>query len=332
MNDRADTTLKILVVTAMYPRAGREGSGAFVMHQVEQLRAQGHEVEVLDFPGFRSKFEYVKAAALVYWRTRCERYSVVHAHYGVTGLAALMRNSVPLVVTVHGSDALVGWLEPLITKFVARMADATILVSAGISKRIPGVTIPCGVDLSVFEPRPKQEARLQLGLDPARKYVLFPFDTRRAVKRFDLASAAVQQLAAEGMDIGLLTVSNVHFRKMAWYYSAADAMILCSDSEGSPTSIKEALACNLPVVSTDIGDVKEIVQGITGVEIVAQDAASLAAGLKRLLARPAGFTFNSRNAMERYSQQETVSKIVQVYRWTIKRKSMKNVWRINEVT
>lgn len=323
----SDESLRILVVTAMYPRPGKEGYGAFVMHQVEQLRAQGHEVDVLDFPGYRSKLEYFKAAAAVYRRTRRGRYSIVHAHYGLTGIAALFRNSVPLVLTVHGSDALVGRLQPMITKFVSRMADATIVVSPAISGRIPGITIPCGVDLSVFEPKPKEESRRRLGLAAGRKYVLFPFDKQRAVKRFDLAAASVQLLASNGMDVELLTVSKVHFREMPWYYSAADVMILCSDSEGSPTSVKEALSCNLPVVSTEVGDVREIMQGVYGVEIVEQNANSLAAGLKRVLSPGAGFVFNGRKAMDRYSQYKTVSEIVEVYRRTIERRSTKNVWR-----
>jgi glycosyltransferase involved in cell wall biosynthesis len=297
----------------MYPHPGNEGSGAFVMQQVEQLQALGHDVDVISFPGYRSKWEYVNAAIKVFRETRRNHYSVVHVHYGVTALAAMFRNSTPLVITVHGSDALVGWTEPCITKLMTKMADATIVVSRRISGRIPGVFIPCGVDLSVFQPKPKAEARVRLGLAPQRKYVLFPFNAGRAVKRFDLASASVQRLASEGLDVELLTVSKVHFREMPWYYSAADAMILCSDSEGSPTSVKEALACNLPVVSIDVGDVREILTGIAGVEIAGKTVDSLSAGLKRALSVNEGFEFNGRQAIERYSQKRTVDAIVEVY-------------------
>src|SRR6266446_3375329 len=97
-------SLKVLVVTAMYPHPGNEGSGAFVMHQVEQLRALGHTVDVLHFRGHRSKLEYLKAAVEVFRRTRHKRYSLVHAHYGLTGLATLFRNGIPLVISLHGSD------------------------------------------------------------------------------------------------------------------------------------------------------------------------------------------------------------------------------------
>ena len=317
-------SLKVLVVTAMYPHAGNEGSGAFVNQQVEQLRALGHLVDVLHFPGYRSRLEYFKAAVEVSRRTRRQDYDVLHAHYGVTGLTALFRNGIPLVISLHGSDALVGWHEPLISRIVCRLADATIVASRKIADRIPGEVIPCGVDLSVFEPKSKTEARHRLKLKSERKYILFPFNPGRGIKRFDRASAAVAELARAGMDIELLTVSKIPNAEMPWYYSAADAMILCSDSEGSPTSVKEALACNLPVVSTDVGDVREIVRGIAGTEIVEQSPVSLTAGLRRVLNHPSDFVFDGRTAMERYSQQKAVEAIVAVYRRVIEQRLLKH--------
>jgi glycosyltransferase involved in cell wall biosynthesis len=315
-----EVDLKILVVTAMYPHPGNEGSGAFVNQQVEQLRALGHLVDVLHFPGYRSRLEYVKAAVEVSRRTRRQRYDVVHAHYGLTGLPALFRNATPLVVSLHGSDALIGWHQPLISRIVCRLADGTIVASRKIADRIPGDVIPCGVDLAVFEPKPKAEARQRLNLKSRRKYALFPFNPARRIKRFDLASRAVAKLAGEGVDIELLAVSEVPNREMPWYYSACDVMILCSDSEGSSTAVKEALACNLPVVSTKVGDVTEITQGIAGVHLVEQTAPSLAGALKRVLYPPADFVFNSRTAMERYSQPKTAEAIVRVYHRVIEQR------------
>jgi glycosyltransferase involved in cell wall biosynthesis len=308
------------MVTAMYPHAGMEGYGAFVMQQVEQLRAVGHTVDVLDFPGYRSKFEYFRAAIKVFRRTRQGHYDIVHAHYGVTGLPALFRRSTPLVISLHGSDVLCGRIDLFISRFTCKLADAVIVASAGIAQRIPGEVIPCGVDLDVFKPEPKAGARKRLGLAPDRKYVLFPFEPTRPVKRFDVADAAVRQLVREVSRAELLPVWRVENREMPWYYSAGDVMVLCSDSEGSPTSVKEALACNLPVVSTDVGDVREIMRRIAGVEIVEQTAESLAAALKRVLNRPAGFVFDGRTAMERYSQQKTVEAIVRVYRRVIEKR------------
>jgi glycosyltransferase involved in cell wall biosynthesis len=168
------------------------------------------------------------------------------------------------------------------------------------------------------------EARERLGLSLEKRYVLFPFSPTRSVKRFDVASAAVGRLAKEGLDVELLTVSKVPNTEMPWYYSAADAMILCSDSEGSPTAVKEALACNLPVVSTDVGDVAEIVDGIAGIQICEQTADSLGEGLKKVLHPPAGVVFDGRSAMRRYSQENIIQAILHVYRRAIEeRKSIR---------
>src|SRR5438132_7191250 len=303
--------LKILVVTAMYPRFGKESSGAFVMQQVEQLRTLGHDVETIDFPGHRSKLEYAKAAFVVAHQTRRKRDDVVHAHYGVTGLCTLMRNATPMVISLHGSDALVGWIEPLISRVVCALADATIVVSKAIARRIPGTVIPCGVDLALFQPKPRTAARQHLGLLPACKYILFPFDPARRVKRFDIASGTIKELAARNVE--LLTVSKVHYTEMPWYYSAADAMILCSDSEGSPTSVKEALACNLPVVSTDVGDVREIVRGVVGTQICTREVGALAHGLREALNISRSGGFEGRAAMAKYDQASTIEKVIGVY-------------------
>jgi glycosyltransferase involved in cell wall biosynthesis len=115
------------------------------------------------------------------------------------------------------------------------------------------------------------------------------------------------------MKAELLAVWNVPNTQMPLYYSAADVMILCSDSEGSPTSVKEALACNLPIVSTDVGDVRTILQGIDGVEVCAQDAASLAEGLARVLKRNGAVPFRGRFAMDRYDQSKTGQALIRVY-------------------
>ena len=304
----------------MYPHTGREGYGAFVKQQVEAVRNLGHTVEVLDFRGYLSKLQYLKGAWEVYRRTRRNGYDVVHAHYGLAGLPALFRGEVPLVISLHGSDALLGRLSPWISRFVSGRADATIVVSEKIATRIPGVIIPCGVDLKVFKPIPKAAARERLKLAKDRKYVLFPFSPTRRVKRFDLAQAAVQKLANQGMDVELLSISNVPNEEMPWYYNAADAMVLCSDSEGSPTSMKESLACNLPVVSVDVGDVREIAAGIAGVEIVTQTAESIAVGLRTVLQPPQGFVFQGRQGMHRYSQSQIAESIVRVYRGILERR------------
>jgi teichuronic acid biosynthesis glycosyltransferase TuaC len=308
----------VLFVTNMYPHDGNQASGAFVQQQADHLRKAGHTVDVLHIHGDESKLKYLTSPFDVFARTRAASYDVVHAHYGLSGFPALFRQHTPLVITLHGSDALVGRIQPLISRIVCALADAVIVVSKGISARIPGDIIPCGIDLGLFKGHDRASARARLGLPADGRVVLFPFHPTRAVKRYELARAAVDRLADLGVQ--MLTVSGVRNEDMPWYYSAADVMILCSESEGSPTSVKEALACDIPVVSTDVGDVREILGGVAGCEICADRPESLALGLRHVFERSSE-RFEGRPAMERYDQSRVIASIVRVYERVIRERS-----------
>jgi teichuronic acid biosynthesis glycosyltransferase TuaC len=307
--------LKVLFVTNMYPDADNPGAGAFVRQQAEHLQKAGHQVDILHIRSSRSRLKYITSSFDVFARTRGRQYDVVHAHYGLSGFPALFRYQTPLVITLHGSDALRGRVQPFISKVVCSFADAVIVVSKAISARIAGDIIPCGVDMGVFSPRDKIAARARLGLPAKKRLVLFPFDPVRKIKRYELARAAVDRLGDPSIDI--LTVYGKPNEEMPWYYSAADVMVLCSESEGSPTSVKEALACNVPVVSTNVGDVTEIMKGIDGCEICGDCAESLAQSLKRVLDKGIEKPFEGRSSMLHYEQSQSVAAIVKVYQRVI---------------
>ena len=281
--------------------------------QVEQLRRFGHTVDVINILGFQSKMNYLRCTLDVMRMTSAVDYDIVHAHYGYSAYPAMFRVQAPLVVTLHGSDVLGNIFERLCTRAVSQFADAVIVVSEGMRRRIPGIVIPCGVDLGVFKPYDRDKARARLRWPKDKHIVLFPFDPTRREKRYDLARASMERLVQEGVDAELMTVFNVANGEMPWYYSAADAMLLCSDREGSPTSVKEALACNLPVVATDVGDVRELFSGVAGTRICPQDVGAIARNLREVLDGSLRREFQGRAAMARYDQALTVEKIVGVY-------------------
>jgi glycosyltransferase involved in cell wall biosynthesis len=311
--------VRILFVTNMYPTPQRPDYGAFVWQQAEQLRRFGHTVDVVNILGFQSKLNYLKGAVDVLRKTSGTPYDIVHAHYGLTALPAWFRLHAPLVMTLHGSDLLGGRFERLCSRVIWRFADAVIVVSEEMRQRVPGIVIPCGVDLNQFRPYNRDEARTRLGWPLDKHLILFPFDPRRRVKRYDLAKAAVERLTQEGISAELVTVSGVENLEMPWYYSAADAMILCSDREGSPTSVKEALACNLPVVATDVGDIREIMRGIAGTRVCTQKISEIAHSLREVLAVSSRGDFDGRTAMARYDEMRTVERIVGLYREVVRR-------------
>jgi glycosyltransferase involved in cell wall biosynthesis len=323
--------MKILFVTNMYPSPERPAYGAFVWQQAEQLRRYGHVVDVVNILGFQSKLNYLKGAVEVLRNTSCTPYDVVHAHYGLTAFAAACRLNAPLVLTLHGSDVLGSRFERLCAKLISRFADAVIVVSEEMCRHVPGAVIPCGVDRNIFKPYDRDEARARLGW-PLNKYVvLFPFDPSRRVKRYDLAEAAVGRLHEEGVPVELVNIFNVENREMPSYYSAADVMLLCSDREGSPTAIKEAMACDLPVVATDVGDVREILSGVPGTRLCGQDPGEIARRLAEVLDTPRNGRFERRAAMAKYDQACTVEKILHVYNRALSEsKAKRNRWRGTE--
>lgn len=323
--------MRILFITNMYPTSERPAYGTFVWQQAEQLRRCGHVVDVVNILGFHSRLNYLKAAVEIVRKTYSVPYDVVHAHYGFTAFAAVFRLNAPLVLTLHGSDVLGSRFELFCTKLISRFADAVIVVSEEMCRHVPGSVIPCGVDCNIFKPYDRDEARARLGW-PLNKYiVLFPFDPTRRVKRYDLAEVAVGRLQREGIPVELVKVFNVENCQMPWYYSAADVMILCSDREGSPTAIKEAMACDLPVVATDVGDVREILNGVAGTQLCAQDPEEISRKLREVLDTPRNGRFERRTAMTKYDQALTMEKILSIYERVLSKfKAKCKRWRRTE--
>lgn len=270
--------MRVLVFTAMYPSPHKPAAGVFVQEQVESLRAAGVEVEVFAFEGNRSFRNYLKAGLALRQRVRQCRPDLVHAHYGLTGAAALFQRDCPVVITFHGSDLLgevgvqknytrSGWVKTIISRAAAQGAAERIVVAERLKSklgRLSSVTIPMGVNLDLFKPMPMHATRRSLGCAPERKLALFAAHPQNHVKRYDVAQAAVEQLRAGGLDMELLAVHGVPHERIPIYMNACDVLVLTSMHEASPCVIKEALACNLPIVSVDVGDVAERLEGVSG--------------------------------------------------------------------
>ena len=271
-------------------------------------------MEVVHILGYKSRLAYLKGAAQVLARTRRERFDVVHAHFGLTGVSAIPRWHTPLVITLHGSDALVGRFLPLMSRLSCAFADAIISVSPRITARFPTEhMIPCGVELSEYVPRDRAEARKRLGLPMDQLLVLFPYDPERPVKRHGLAVAVIQELKRRGRDAELMVVFKAPNAEMPWYYAASDAFILCSSSEGGPTAVKEAVACNLPVVTVDVGDVRDVLAGVPISAIVPDTPKDLADAVDRLAAQGVPEGFHGPTAMQRFALSHTILALEKVY-------------------
>jgi len=292
MTVAAQDGLSVLVVTNMWPSAETPMSGIFVAEQVSALRQLGLEVDVLFIDGRRSRTEYLRGLSRVRRAVAGRHYDLIHAHYVFSGLVALGQQvrppqgrPLPVLLTHHGIETQVGWTAPL-CRWTSRRVDRTIVTSRRVQAalgRSDAEIVPCGVDTDLFKPMPQAAAQAELGLPAAGPLVLFA-GMRRPEKRFDLVEAAVGHLQAHYPAARLIVAEAEPHERMPLFMNACDVLILASEAEGSPMVIKEALACNLPIVSADVGDVAEIIAGVPGCFIVARQAQALADGLRAALA------------------------------------------------
>jgi teichuronic acid biosynthesis glycosyltransferase TuaC len=258
--------MRVLVVTNLVPDDTTPQRGRWVRDQIAEIRARGIEVEEFGFE--RGRENYVPATRRLRALLRRERFDLVHAHYGLAGWVAKLAGAGPLLVTFHGTDV----RHPVVGPLSRRLAWRVDLI-AGVSRAlfdleagrpglppVPGAAVlPCGPALERFGRRPRAAARAALGLDPAGRYLLFPTDPGRPEKRHDRAAAL-----AAATDAHLLTGGSIDPEAMATWMNAADAVLVTSDYEGFGMAAIEALACDVPVLSTPVGVAPYLLAGIPG--------------------------------------------------------------------
>ncbi len=272
--------MKILIVA----RFKEHGFAPFVTEQMAALEKSG--VECCFFP-VRNKglMGYLKQLPELKRAIKEFTPDVVHAQYGLCGLLANLQRRVPVVTTYHGSD--INDKKVLrLSKIAIRCSAFNIFVSqknieiAKPKKKF--ALIPCGINLDDYQIVEKAESRKQMGLEFDKKYILFAGAFDNAIKNAALAKAAVTLLNDKNTE--LLELKGYTRKQVAILMQAVDAFLMTSFTEGSPQVIKEALACGCPIVSVDVGDVKERAEGVDGCFIAKRDAKDLASCLKKAIA------------------------------------------------
>lgn len=253
----------------------------FVTEQVATLEQLG--VECRFFP-VKSKGigGYLKSLPSLRKAIKEFQPDIVHAHYGLCGLLANLQRQVPVVTTYHGSDINDPKVRRL-SKIAVLLSAFNIFVSQKcidlVKPRKNYALIPCGINLADFPEIEKAEARRQMGLNSDGRYVLFAGAFDNPIKNMPLAKEAVKQLSG----VELMELKEYSRSAVAVLMQAVDAFLMTSLSEGSPQVIKEALACGCPIVSVDVGDVKERVTGVKGCFVVETTASAISEALKQAL-------------------------------------------------
>ncbi|HEX2102260.1 MAG TPA: glycosyltransferase [Solirubrobacteraceae bacterium] len=276
--------MRALIVTSMWPTAAAPARGSFVRDQVQALRSLGGvDVEVFAFP----PKGYARAARDLLRRYRGERFDVVHAHFGLTAWPALAVRRATRVVTLHGTD-LRHPRSRRITRAALPRYDLVAAVSPELAREVPGAgtrrrvaVLPCGVALDRFRVMPRRQARERLGLDPGGRVLLFPADPARPAKRGDRARELADATGAQLLSLGRVDPSDVPS-----FVNAADAVVVPSEHEGFGLAVLEALACDVPVVATPVGNHPTALEGIDGTLCAPYDPDAWRAALEPHLAAP----------------------------------------------
>jgi teichuronic acid biosynthesis glycosyltransferase TuaC len=298
--------LRALMVTNMYPTPAAPDDGTPVADELASLRARGHEVDLLHLQREGGgRHVYLGLGRRARRLVAANQPDLVLVMYGgvMADLVTRSVRDVPVLVTFRGTDLLGGKGKNALhgvsrrygvvaSRRAAQRAAGIVVKSGNLLDALPrGVDrtrawiVPDGVDFERFRPLDRDACRAQLGWDPARRHVLFPGSSTRPEKRFDLAEASVGLLRTAGVGVELHALDGVPHDTVPTWLNAADVVLLTSVHEGSPNVVKEALACNVAVVSVDVGDVRDRIEGLDGCHIVEPDAHDISTQLGRALAR-----------------------------------------------
>jgi teichuronic acid biosynthesis glycosyltransferase TuaC len=300
----------------------------FPKRQMESVRRLGCEVELFFLKSRTNLTTLFRERKRLRSLIREFQPDVIHAHFGtMTAFFSTTASWLPVVVSYRGTDLnppgqddnyprwLLGYL---LSQIAALRARSIICVSREVKSRLwwkasGAYVIPTGVDLDLFRPIPLEKARERMGWGMDDRIVLFSPSRWPKNKGIDLVQPSVEvarsiigKIRLEMMD------GSIDPDEVPWLMNAADCLVFASDYEGSPNVVKEAIACNLPVVSVEVGDVSEQLNGVSHSVIVPRDPQSMGLAIAEILRNPV--RSNGHHLIAKISLEAVANKIIEVYR------------------
>ena len=301
--------MKVLFVSSGNSKAGISPT---VKSQGESLKRKGVDLDYFLIVGKGIK-GYLKNYFILKRKIMEFKPNVIHAHYGLSGLLANLQREIPVVATFHGSDVhyTSNKKYSILTKILSSysivvanyMIDMLRLNSEGKYS-----VIPCGVSLKENIKIDKLEARKKMGLKKDGKYILFSSSFNNKIKN---AALAIESVNKVGKGVQVLELKNKNREQVTLLLNAVDMALMTSINEGSPQFIKEAMACNCPIVSTDVGDVREIIGNTKGCYICSYDPLDVADKIIKVL--DFGKRTDGREKITHLDEKIIAQKIVGIY-------------------
>jgi teichuronic acid biosynthesis glycosyltransferase TuaC len=281
------------------------GKGSFVNLAAEGIRARGVDLRLEYLGNLRSPAQVARARTHV--KRLARDFDVVHAQFGsACALVTAVVEGIPKFLTLRGSDwstydlslgylyfhtRLAATFSRLAIKSYDYITTVSSRLAAQVAPAAPGAVVavlPSPIDLSAFVPRDKRDAKAALGYPGCReRWILFnSLDLNNPIKRFRLARGAFELAQARLGNLRLRLATDLPRDKLPLFVAACDLILCTSHTEGWPNSVKEALACNVPFVATDVSDLRDIAAQEPSCRVCRADPASLADGTCDVLTGP----------------------------------------------
>lgn len=256
----------------------------FVVEQMQALRLQGVLVDTYGIVG-KGLLGYLQNIKGIKRKIDEFKPDLIHAHYGLSGLCANLQRMVPVATTYHGSDIHSGGWVLKLSQLAMRLSAYNIFVSTKMLemsgyKKLNACVQSCGLDLNVIQEIDREEARKELGLNQHEKLGLFSGSFDNYIKNYPLAKNALNRLS----NVRLIELKGYSRREVNLLMNAVDFQLTTSFRESGPLVVKEAMACGTPVVSVDVGDVKEVMGNTEGCYIAERNPDDIADKIRQALA------------------------------------------------
>ncbi len=310
------SNIKVLFV---YSSQGLFARKHLVSTQGASLEKAGISVQYYDIPG-TGLSRYIKHVSLLRKFIKNNTFDIIHAQFGYSGFTCAFAGCRPLIVSLMGTNFKLEIIASLLTRAFANLFwNFTIVKSPKMFSSLKikkSSIIPNGIDFSRFKPIDREIARRQVGFSSAA-HVLWVSDPNRKEKNFELAREALAHLDTD--DVELTVVNNVELDQVPFYYYAADVLLVTSKWEGSPNVVKEAMACCLPIVSTDVGDVSDITQDIDGCYITDANPEAVAEAVDTAL--NFGKRTTGREKIKELDVDKISDRLIDIYQHVLNQKS-----------
>jgi len=304
--------MRVLIVSS-----GNSGkANSFVIEQGNSIALLGIEVEHLLIIG-KGFVGYLKNLSILKQKINAFKPNLIHAHYGLSGLLSTFQKKVPVIITYHNGEI----LNPFINFFSSLsvlFSEYRIYVAKHIRSKMFFKTkknysiLPCGIDLEQNRLFPSEAASEYLNLSKEKINILFGGAFSNNRKNYILAKSALEILIHSNRNINLIELKGYDRIGVTYLLNACNLLLLPSKSEGSPQIIKEAMACNCPIVATDVGDIKEIIKNTEGCFITSFKSEDVASKIDAAI--NFGRRTNGRDKIARFDNKIIAGKIYDIYK------------------